>query len=188
MQQGNMTIAAFGAKFRGQASRIAVSKVGTAVDSTTQAVWFLSGLKKSIVNRLQGNGKPADLQNIDTLISAAEQVEANLSMSAQVATPEQFGTSSQAGRAGRFGRANAFVARNTGGRFGNRPSPYSSGRGRYNRLAYVSNNAVGMIDEQDADIYDDYDDYNAENFCDGQEGPYDDEYYEEGQLPQFNAS
>ena len=80
-----MSVEAYAAHFRSCAARIAASKVGTLVDSTTQAVYFLKGLNKLIVNKLEGKVSPDVMQDIDKLIDAAEKVEANLDMSAQQA-------------------------------------------------------------------------------------------------------
>ncbi|DBA66557.1 TPA: hypothetical protein ACH3X2_002273 [Trebouxia sp. C0005] len=63
------------------AARIAASKVGTPVDSTTQATYFLKGLKKLIVYKLEGMVSLDVMQDIDKLIDAAEKVEANIDMS-----------------------------------------------------------------------------------------------------------
>ena len=65
------------------ACRIAASKVGTPVDSTTQAGYFVKGLKRLIVYKLEGVVPPEVMQDIDKLIDAAEKVEANLDMSAK---------------------------------------------------------------------------------------------------------
>ena len=44
-----------------------MSKVSTEVDSTTQAEYFLNGLKKTIVHKLQGTVSPDVMQDIDKL-------------------------------------------------------------------------------------------------------------------------
>jgi len=85
MQQNEMSVETYAAQFRSCAARIAASKVGTPVDSTTQAVYFLKGLKKLIVFKLEGMVSPDVMQDIDKLIDAAEKVEASLDMSAKQA-------------------------------------------------------------------------------------------------------
>jgi len=85
MQQNEMSVETYAAQFRNCAARIAASKVGTPVDSTTQATYFLKGLKKLIVFKLEGMVSPDVMQDIDKLIDAAEKVEANLDMSTKQA-------------------------------------------------------------------------------------------------------
>ncbi|DBB00340.1 TPA: hypothetical protein ACH3X1_014166 [Trebouxia sp. C0004] len=81
MQQNGLTVEAFAAKFTNCASRVAASSVGTPVDSTTQAGYFLNGLKQGIVNKLNGIAEPETMHNIDKLIAAAIHVEANMDVS-----------------------------------------------------------------------------------------------------------
>ncbi|DBA66551.1 TPA: hypothetical protein ACH3X2_002287 [Trebouxia sp. C0005] len=51
------------------------------VETTTQATYFLKGLKKLIVYKLEGMVSLDVMQDIDKLIDAAEKVEANIDMS-----------------------------------------------------------------------------------------------------------
>ncbi|DBA81921.1 TPA: hypothetical protein ACH3X1_007634 [Trebouxia sp. C0004] len=85
MQQNDMSVETYATQFRNCAARIAASKVGIPVDSTTQATYFLKGLKKLIVYKLEGMVSPDVMQDIDKLIDAAEKVEANLDMSTKQA-------------------------------------------------------------------------------------------------------
>ena len=48
--------------------------MGTPVDTITQAVYLLRGLKKLIVFELEGMISPDVMQDIDKLIDAAEKV------------------------------------------------------------------------------------------------------------------
>ncbi|DBA92043.1 TPA: hypothetical protein ACH3X2_003767 [Trebouxia sp. C0005] len=57
MQQNEMSLETYAAQFCNCAARIAASKVGTPVDSATQATNFLKGLKRLIVYKLQGMAK-----------------------------------------------------------------------------------------------------------------------------------
>ncbi|DBB07050.1 TPA: hypothetical protein ACH3X1_011638 [Trebouxia sp. C0004] len=85
MQQNDMSVETYAAQFRNCAARIATSKVGTPIDSTTQATYFLKGLKRLILFTLEGMVSPDVMQDIDKLIDAAEKVEANLDMSTKQA-------------------------------------------------------------------------------------------------------
>ena len=80
-----MSVETHAAQFRNCAARIAASKVGTPVDSSTQATYFLEGLKKLIVYKLKGMVSPDVMQDVDKLIDAAEKAEANLDMSGKQA-------------------------------------------------------------------------------------------------------
>ena len=53
MQQNEMSVETYAAQFCSCAARIASSKVGTPVDSTAQAVYFLRALKKPVVFKLR---------------------------------------------------------------------------------------------------------------------------------------
>ncbi|DBA69436.1 TPA: hypothetical protein ACH3X2_012846 [Trebouxia sp. C0005] len=127
MQQNEMSVETYAAQFRNCAARIAASKVGTPVDSTTQATYFLKGLKKLIVYKLEGMVSPDVMQDVDKLIDAAEKVEANIDMSMKQAK----GHSQEQPQYDRpRGQAN-FVDRNRGGSSRFRSAPYSThGRGR----------------------------------------------------------
>ena len=57
------------------------SRNGTSVDSTTQAGYFRTGLKRVILSKLQGTVSPEVMSDMDLLIDAAEKVEANLEVS-----------------------------------------------------------------------------------------------------------
>ncbi len=143
MQQDDMSVESFAAKFKGCAKRIAVSKVGTAVDSTTQAEYFLSGLKKTIVNKLQGTVSPDVMQDIDKLIDAAETGEANLDMSARQGQ-ERPKSKDEKGH----GRSQANqVSRGRGNRF-QRFTPYGAGGRGFGR-GFASNNAVQALPPQE---------------------------------------
>ncbi len=74
MQQNEMSVDTYAAQFCSCAARIASSKVGTPVATTTQAVYLLRGLKKLIVFELEGMISPDVMQDIDKLIDAAEEV------------------------------------------------------------------------------------------------------------------
>lgn len=66
------------------ASGTAARKVATPVGSTFQAHHFMNAWKKIIGYKLEGAAPPNFMQNIDKLINAAEQLEANLEISAKV--------------------------------------------------------------------------------------------------------
>ena len=53
----------------------------TRVDSTTQPTYFLKGLKKLIVFKLEGMISSDVMQDVDKLIDAAKKVEADIDMS-----------------------------------------------------------------------------------------------------------
>ncbi|DBA94889.1 TPA: hypothetical protein ACH3X1_002421 [Trebouxia sp. C0004] len=52
--------------------------VGCQVDRTTQAQWFMKGLNGKVVNKLQGTVDHSVLMDIDSLVTAAVNVDANL--------------------------------------------------------------------------------------------------------------
>ena len=76
MQQNEMSVDTYAAQFCSCAARIASSKVGTPVATTTQAVYLLRGLKKLIVFmfNLEGMISRDVMQDIDKLIDTAEKV------------------------------------------------------------------------------------------------------------------
>ncbi|DBA66137.1 TPA: hypothetical protein ACH3X2_002613 [Trebouxia sp. C0005] len=126
MQQNKMSVETYAAQFRNCAARTAASKGGTPVDSTTQATYFLKGLKKLIVYKLEGMVSPDVMQDIDKLIDAAEKDEANIDMSMKHAKGQN---QEQPQNERPCGQAN-YVDRNRGGsRFRSAPYP-THGRGR----------------------------------------------------------
>ena len=54
--------------------------VGHQVDKTTQATWFLQGFNKRILDKLQGIADHSVLMDIDSVVKAATNVEANLAV------------------------------------------------------------------------------------------------------------
>ncbi|DBA66299.1 TPA: hypothetical protein ACH3X2_002550 [Trebouxia sp. C0005] len=125
MQQNEMSVETYAAQVCNCVARIAASKVGTPVDSTTQATYFLKGLKKLIVYKLEGMVSPDVMQDVDKLVDAAEKVKANIDMSMKQAKGQN---QDQPQNERPRGQAN-HVDRNRGGsRF--RSAPYSThGRG-----------------------------------------------------------
>ena len=80
--QGDLSVEAFASKFRGIANRIVV---GNPVDRTTQATWFLRGLNGRIMSRLQGSVEHTVMMDVDLVIAAAVNIEANLDVAAKQA-------------------------------------------------------------------------------------------------------
>ncbi|DBA91826.1 TPA: hypothetical protein ACH3X1_015963 [Trebouxia sp. C0004] len=114
MQQNDMSVETYAAQVRNCAARIAASKVGTPVGSTTQATYFLKGLKRLILFNLEGMVSPDVMQDIHKLIDAAEKVEANLDMSTKQAKGQnQEQPQSERPRGSGCGQAN-YVDRNRG--------------------------------------------------------------------------
>ncbi|DBA87517.1 TPA: hypothetical protein ACH3X1_004546 [Trebouxia sp. C0004] len=114
LQQNDMSVETYAAQFRNCAARIAASKVGTPVDSTTQATYFLKGLKRLILFKLEGMVSPDVMQDIDKLIDAAEKVAANLDMSTKQAKGQnQEQPQSERSHGSGRGQAN-YVDRNRG--------------------------------------------------------------------------
>ena len=70
--------------------------VGHQVDKTTQATWFLQGLNKCILDKLQGIADHSVLMDIDSVVKAATTVEANLAVAGSQGSEERFE------RSGRF--------------------------------------------------------------------------------------
>ncbi|KAL3135401.1 hypothetical protein ABBQ32_007584 [Trebouxia sp. C0010 RCD-2024] len=80
--QESMSVEAFAAHFRSVNSRITV---GSPIDTSMLAGYFLNGLKKHIVTSLTVTVPLATMQDLDLLILAAEEMDAKLSLSAKQA-------------------------------------------------------------------------------------------------------
>ena len=80
--QDELSVEAFASKFKGIASRIVV---GNPVDKTTQATWFLRGLNGRIMNSLQSSVDHTVMMDVDLVIAAAVNIEANLDVAAKQA-------------------------------------------------------------------------------------------------------
>ena len=74
-KQEGLSVEAYASKFKSISTRI---MVGCQVDRTTQAQWFLKGLNGKVVNKLQGAVDHSVLMDIDSLVTAAMNVDANL--------------------------------------------------------------------------------------------------------------
>ncbi|KAL3153156.1 hypothetical protein ABBQ38_011909 [Trebouxia sp. C0009 RCD-2024] len=94
LTQADMSVEAFAAHFRSVKSRITV---GSPIDTSTLAGYFLNGLKKHIVAALTVTVSLATMQDLDLLITAAEEMDAKLSLFAKQAPSANAVTPSPSG-------------------------------------------------------------------------------------------
>ena len=143
-QAKQQSVEAYAAAFIQTRSRISL---GTSVDSSTQARWFLNGLKSNYYNVktvLTTTATVTVLNDIEQLMTAAIEAETKLSLT--VTQDHQAGS----------GQAAAIRNGGRGGRGGSRHQPYGRGRGkgrgsgrgrgRFNGPAYQpDHNGIGGI-------------------------------------------
>ena len=78
------SVEAFAAHFRNVNSRITV---GSAIDTTTLAGYFVTGLKARLAEALATVTSLPTMQDLDLVIAAAEEMEAKLNLAAKQAIP-----------------------------------------------------------------------------------------------------
>ena len=81
-QSSNMSVETYAATFRSTNSRITV---GTPIDSTTMSGDFLHGLKGPIAKALATHEPMSTMQDLELLMAAAEEMEAEISLSSKQA-------------------------------------------------------------------------------------------------------
>ncbi len=151
-QSDNESVGTFSAHFRSVNSRITV---GSPIDTTTLAGYFLHGIKSKIFKAMSGFVPMEAMQNVDLAIAAAEDMEAKLSLvDKQVqsgvnaighATSGKNNCRSQGRGQTRGGPIRQRDSVNAlqparGGRFGGRSGPYNP-RGAYTAVAHNNGGA-----------------------------------------------
>ncbi|DBB02830.1 TPA: hypothetical protein ACH3X1_013655 [Trebouxia sp. C0004] len=134
LRQEGQSVETYAAKFNNMNNRITE---GTAIDSTTLAVYFQQGFARRISTALVNSQSIATMQDLALVMAAAEEIESKLDLSAKQATQVEVpatGNSSSAKRV-RYGdnkgggNANAsFNNISTNNRGGGR-GPFTAGRG-----------------------------------------------------------
>ena len=84
LKQGDLSVEHFAALFRSTNNRVTV---GSPIDTTTLAGWFVGGLKSSVSKAIVGHEPLSTMQDLDLVISAAEDMEAKLSLAAKQVHP-----------------------------------------------------------------------------------------------------
>ncbi|DBA97331.1 TPA: hypothetical protein ACH3X1_015069 [Trebouxia sp. C0004] len=83
LKQEGQSVETYAAKFNNMNNRITE---GTAIDSTTLAVYFQQGLTRRISTALVNSQSIATMQNLALVMAAAEEIESKLGLSAKHAT------------------------------------------------------------------------------------------------------
>ena len=135
-------VESFASHFRSVNSRISV---GSPIDTTTLASYFVRGLKSKLASALAAHCSLATMQELDSVISAAEEMEAKLNLAAKqdqpslaaIAAPQR--GDSGAARKARGGAAGGCTPYSRGGgNVGrvNNAGRGNNGRGRSNQPSY----------------------------------------------------
>ncbi|DBA97008.1 TPA: hypothetical protein ACH3X1_015291 [Trebouxia sp. C0004] len=134
LRQEGQSVETYAAKFNNMNNRITE---GTAIDSTTLAVYFQQGLARRISTALVNSQSIATMQDLALVMAAAEEIESKLDLSAKQATQAEVPATGNPNSAKRVrygnnkggGNANAsFNNISTNNRGGGR-GPFTAGRG-----------------------------------------------------------
>ncbi|DBA73268.1 TPA: hypothetical protein ACH3X1_011330 [Trebouxia sp. C0004] len=134
LRQEGQSVETYAAKFNNMNNRITE---GTAIDSTTLAVYFQQGLTRRISTALVNSQSIATMQNLALVMAAAEEIECKLDLSAKQATQVEVPSTGNPNSAkrGRYSNGNTNASFNnisTNNRGGGR-GPFNAGRGNVAR-------------------------------------------------------
>ena len=84
LKQGDLSVERFAALITSTNDCVTV---GSPIDTTTLAGWFVSGLKPSVYKGIIGHEPLSTMQDLDLVISAAKDMEAKLSLASKQVHP-----------------------------------------------------------------------------------------------------